>query len=76
MTEINSRIEVLKELVRESHYVVDPRAVANAIILRSMARSVLPGVTFRSTAEVRPGSLVSAPPRSAVFSAEPRAPSR
>jgi len=50
VTEINSRIEVLKELVRESHYVVDPRAVANAIILRSMARSVVPGVTFRSTA--------------------------
>jgi len=51
VTEINSRIEVLQELVRESHYVVDPRAVANAIILRSMARSVVPGVTFRSTAK-------------------------
>ena len=39
---------MLKELVRESQYVVDPAVVAQAIIARSIARRVLPDVSFRS----------------------------
>lgn len=50
----NPRTEVLKELVRESQYVVDPAAVAEAIIARSLVRRVLPDVSFRSTPSVAP----------------------
>jgi hypothetical protein len=46
---MTSRTKVLKQLVRESQYVVDPHAVAEAILLRSAAHHVLPEVTFRST---------------------------
>jgi hypothetical protein len=45
---------VLKELVREAQYVVDPAAVADAIIARSVARQILPDVSFRSTPSVPP----------------------
>jgi hypothetical protein len=34
---MNARTQVLKELVRESRYVVDPHAVAEAIVERVMA---------------------------------------
>jgi hypothetical protein len=34
---MNARTQVLKELVRESRYVVDPHAVAEAIVQRVMA---------------------------------------
>jgi hypothetical protein len=46
---MTSRTKVLKQLVRDSQYVVDPRAVAEAIVVRSAAHHVLPDVTFRST---------------------------
>ncbi len=46
---MNARTKVLKQLVRESHYVIDPHAVAEAIIVRSVAQRVLPDVSFRST---------------------------
>ena len=46
---MNARVKVLKELVRDGQYVVDPAAVAEAIVARSLARRVLPDVSFRST---------------------------
>lgn len=46
---MNPRTKVLRQLVRESHYVVDPHAVAEAIIFRSLAQRVLPDVTFQGT---------------------------
>lgn len=49
MCHMNPRAKVLKQLVNESHYVVDPVAVAEAIIVRSLAHRVLPDVTFRGT---------------------------
>lgn len=45
---MNQRVRVLRHLVRESHYVIDPHAVAEAIIVRTLARRVLPDVSFRS----------------------------
>ncbi len=42
------RIELLQELVVESQYVVDPASVADAIIVRAMARRLIPGTTFRN----------------------------
>lgn len=51
---MNSRTKVLKQLVNESHYVIDPAAVAQAIIIRSMAQRVLPDVTFRGTPRPSP----------------------
>jgi hypothetical protein len=45
---MNPRTKVLKQLVRDSQYVVDPDAVAEAIILRARAQQVLPDMTFRS----------------------------
>jgi hypothetical protein len=46
---MTSRTKVLKQLVRDAQYVVDPHAVAEAIVVRSVANRVLPEVTFRST---------------------------
>jgi hypothetical protein len=54
----NARTKVLKELVRESKYVVDPAAVAEAIIARSVARQILLDVSSRGTPSVpRPRSF-------------------
>jgi hypothetical protein len=46
---MNPRAKVLKQLVSESHYVIDPAAVAEAIIVRSLAQRVLPDISFRAT---------------------------
>jgi hypothetical protein len=51
---MNPRTKILKQLVRESHYVVDPGAVAEAIIIRTLAQRVLPDVNFRSTTQPPP----------------------
>ena len=46
---MSQRTKVLKQLVRESQYVIDPHAIAEAIIIRTLAQRVLPDVSFRST---------------------------
>jgi hypothetical protein len=51
---MNVRAKVLKELVRESQYVVDADAVAKAIVVRLVAGRGLPDVSFRASDE--PGS--------------------
>ena len=48
----NARAKLLKELVRESKYVVDPAAVAEAIIARSVARQIPPELSARGTPSV------------------------
>jgi hypothetical protein len=48
---MSQRTKVLKQLVRESHYVIDPDAIAEAIIIRTLAQRVLPDVSFRSAAQ-------------------------
>ncbi len=45
---MSPRPNLLAQLVRDSHYVVDERAVAEAIVMRALARRVLPDVAFRS----------------------------
>ena len=45
---MNPRVKVLKQLVADGHYVIDEGAVADAVLLRSAARQMLPDVTFRS----------------------------
>jgi hypothetical protein len=45
---MSQRTKVLKQLVRESQYVIDPDAIAEAIIIRTLAQRVLPDVSFRS----------------------------
>lgn len=45
---MNARTKVLRQLVHDQQYVVDPRAVAEAIVVRSLAQHMLPDVTFRS----------------------------
>jgi hypothetical protein len=50
---MNTRTKVLKQLVRESQYVIDPHAVAEAIVVRSLARRLLPDVPFRGAANVQ-----------------------
>lgn len=45
---MNSRVQVIKQLVNDGHYVIDETAVAEAVLLRSAARRLLPDVTFRS----------------------------
>ncbi|HTN25262.1 MAG TPA: hypothetical protein VL120_14825 [Solirubrobacteraceae bacterium] len=49
---MNARTKVLKELVRDAHYVIDERAIAEAILVRAMAQRTLPDITFRSTPHV------------------------
>jgi len=43
---MNPRAKLIKELVRDSLYVVDEAAVAEAIIARSIARQALPDRYF------------------------------
>ena len=71
-TDMTARTKLLKELVRDAHYVVDERAIAEAILVRSMARRVLPDVSFRSTPRPAAGALVSAAPGRAVLPADAR----
>lgn len=45
---MNVRVKLLKELVADGLYVIDESAVAEAVVVRSMARCRLPDVTFRA----------------------------
>jgi hypothetical protein len=45
---MQDRTRVLKQLVRESLYVVDHVAVADAIVLRAMLRRTVPEPSFRA----------------------------
>ena len=45
---MNPRVKVLKQLVADGHYVIDETAIAEAVVLRAAARSLLPDVSFRS----------------------------
>ncbi len=51
---MNPRVRLLKELVSDGMYVVDDAAVADAVLLRSMTRHMLPDVTFRGTPRPQP----------------------
>jgi hypothetical protein len=46
---MNPRVKLLKDLVHDELYVIDEAAVADAVLLRSMTRHMLPDVTFRAT---------------------------
>jgi hypothetical protein len=41
-------LQLLQQLIRDSQYDVDARAVADAILMRAMARSAVAGTTFRN----------------------------
>lgn len=43
---MNNRTQLLAKLVRDGIYVVDGRAVAEAMMVRRTARRTLPGITF------------------------------
>jgi hypothetical protein len=45
---MNPRVKVLKQLVADDLYVIDETTVADAMMLRSLARRTIPDVTFRS----------------------------
>ena len=45
---MNDRTDTIKQLVATSSYPIDATAVAEAILVRSMARRVLPEVSFRT----------------------------
>ncbi len=51
---MNPRVQLLKELVNDELYVIDDVAVADAILLRSMTRHMLPDVAFRGTPRPEP----------------------
>ena len=51
---MNPRVKVLKELVNDELYVIDDVAVADAILLRSMTRHMLPDVAFRGSPRPEP----------------------
>ncbi len=46
---MNPRVKLLKEMVSDDLYVIDAVAVADAVLLRSKMRHMLPDVTFRGT---------------------------
>jgi hypothetical protein len=48
---VETRVTVLRQLVRDSLYAVDERAIADAIVLRARARMLIAAPSFRS--EVR-----------------------
>jgi hypothetical protein len=45
---VETRVRVIKEVVHKSLYVVDERAVADAIVLRAMAKLVIAEPCFRT----------------------------
>jgi hypothetical protein len=47
-TVVQDRVRVLKQLVRESMYVIDERTVGDAIVMRASVRAALPDSEFRS----------------------------
>ena len=51
---MNPRVKLLKELVNGDLYVIDDLAVADAVLLRSMTRHMLPDVAFRGTPRPEP----------------------
>ena len=51
---MNPRVKLLKELVNSELYVIDDLAVADAVLLRSMTRHMLPDVAFRGTPRPEP----------------------
>ena len=51
---MNPRVRLLKELVSDGMYVVDDGAVADAVLLRSLTRQMLPDVAFRGTPRPEP----------------------
>jgi hypothetical protein len=44
------QIQLLRQLLEDSQYAVDPAAVADAILARSMARRAVMGISFRNDA--------------------------
>ena len=51
---LNPRVKILKQLVADGHYVIDEAAIAEAIVVRSMALRILPDVTFRCAPRAAP----------------------
>lgn len=51
---MNPRVNVLKQLVADGHYVVDEAEIAEAIIVRSIALRLLPDVSFRCAPRAAP----------------------
>jgi len=44
---MNARVAVLRQLISESSYPIDEASVAEAIIVRAMARRAIPDLAFR-----------------------------
>ena len=51
---MSPRPNLLRQLISDSHYVVDEAAVAEAILMRALARRVVPDIVFRSAAPPEP----------------------
>jgi hypothetical protein len=51
---MNARTALLKQLVADGAYPIDEAAVAEAILVRSMARRVVPDLAFRCTSRHEP----------------------
>jgi hypothetical protein len=45
---MSPRPHLLAQLVRDDHYVIDEHAVAEAIVMRTLARRAVPDLSFRS----------------------------
>ena len=70
---MNPRVRLLKALVSDGLYVIDDAAVADAVLLRSQTRHMLPDVTFpRHPAARARGALLSPAPGREVVSADAR----
>jgi hypothetical protein len=50
---LQQRIQLLRQLVRDSQYAVDETTVANAIVARMAARRLVSEATFRNDPRVR-----------------------
>jgi hypothetical protein len=51
---MNDRTALLKQLVEDGSYPLDEAAIADAILVRCMARRVLPQIAFRAAAPKPP----------------------
>jgi hypothetical protein len=51
---MESRVRVLRELVRDSLYAPDEREIANAILARASVRATVASPTFRAEQRLQP----------------------
>lgn len=65
------QINLLRQLLEDSQYAIDPAMVADAIVARAVARRTVMGTTFRNDVRTEPAQVRSFRPTSKARSFRP-----